>query len=248
MSSPRVSIVLPTYNAARFLPRAIGSALQQTWSDFELLVLDNASTDSTSDVMAGFADPRIRYVRNVANLGMVSNINKGMDLAIGQWAVILCADDHWDSRFLERSITAQKSRPGLTFTNCEVLRNGRQEAYPNVHRGRENIPVWRVVRHLHGIPLSSLMFPIHRYSTRFEKRLPFNCDLEFVLRFMIQERQPLTFIDWPGVYVTLHDANETLRYDIRRENIKLLDIVSEYVSTPLLRLILAARRARLHLG
>lgn len=248
MTAPLVSIVLPAYNAAGFLPRAIDSVLQQSCRDYELIVMDNASTDATHAVMGGYTDARIRYVGNASNIGMVNNINKGLDLATGRLAVVLCADDHWDAAFLARSIDTQRSRPGLTFTNSIVIRSGQPETYRNVHRGRANVPAWRLVRHLHGIPLSSLMFPLSRPGTRFDARLPFNCDLEFVLRSMIQGRQPLTMIEWPGVYVALHAANETLRYDIRLENIKLLGIVSGYVSNPLLQLFVAARRGRLRLG
>ena len=67
--SPTVSVVLPTYNHAHFLPAAITSVIQQTFSDWELLVVDNSSTDSTSDVLEGFADPRIHVFKIQINAG-----------------------------------------------------------------------------------------------------------------------------------------------------------------------------------
>lgn len=248
MTMPIVSIILPTYNAADFLPFAIESVLEQTWQDYELLILDNASTDHTPQVVARFSDARLRTVRQEQNLGMVGNINYGLDMARGRLGVVLCADDHWSANFLERSVRLQQARSGLTFTNSVVRQNGRQTVFPNVFHGQCDIAAWRLVRHLHGIPLSSLMFPLDTARVRFDDRLPFNCDMEFVLRLMIRYRQPLSFIDWPGVCVNLHEDNETRRYDIRKENIKLLEIVSRYTPLGALRLMLALKRARLNYG
>lgn len=248
MSSPPVSVIVPTYNAAGFLPRTIESVLQQGWRDYELIVIDNASTDATPAVLQNIRDPRVRCFRNATNIGMVNNINKGVELATGRLGIVLCADDHWHPDFLQRSLELQRSSPGLCFTNSVVVRDGIESPHRNVHSRRARISAPRLIRHLQGIPLSSLMFPLRGDASRFDPRLPFNCDLEFVLRSMIRDGQSLTMLDWPGVYVALHDANETLRYDIRRENMKLLDIVSGYTSSAWLRLLLAAKKGRLQLG
>jgi glycosyltransferase involved in cell wall biosynthesis len=245
MTSPHVSVILPSYNSAHFLPRTIESVLQQEFEDYELLILDNASTDATQDIVAQYADPRIRTVRHPENIGMVGNINYGIDDARGDLGVILCADDHWSPDFLSRSIASQRMRPGLTFTNSMVRQDGRETVFRNVFHGLHVIHPWHLARHLHGIPLSSLMFPLGVHRERFDDRLPFNCDLEFALRQMIRRSLTLTFIDWPGVHVNLHEHNETRRYDIRQENLKLLKIVSRYTPPGWLRTILALQRMRL---
>lgn len=245
MTTPYVSVILPSYNSAHFLPRTIESVLQQDFDDFELLVLDNASTDATPEIVARYTDSRVRAVRHPVNLGMVGNINHGIGNARGRLGVILCADDHWSPHFLSRSIASQRTSPGLTFTNSMVRQDGKETVFRNVFHGLHDIRPWRLARHLHGIPLSSLMFPLGVDRERFDDRLPFNCDLEFVLRQMVRHDLPLTFIDWPGVYVNLHEHNETRRYDIRQENIKLLEIVSRYTPPGWLRAVLALQRARL---
>jgi glycosyltransferase involved in cell wall biosynthesis len=245
MTMPHISIILPSYNSAHFLPRTIESVLQQDFSDFELLVLDNASSDGTPDVVSHYADPRIRSVRHAVNLGMVGNINHGIEHARGRLGIILCADDHWAPGFLSRSVERQAARPGLTFTNSLVRQRGLDTVFCNVFHGHDVIRPWRLARHLHGVPLSSLMFPLDADRERFDDRLPFNCDLEFVMRHMIRRKLPLTYIDWPGVCVNLHEQNETRRYDIPRENIKLLEIVSRYTSPGPLRAILSLQRMRL---
>lgn len=245
MTSPHVSVILPSYNSAHFLARTIDSVLQQDFKDYELLVLDNASTDATSEIVARYDDSRVRTVRHPVNIGMVANINHGIDDARGRLGVILCADDHWSQDFLSRSIASHQTRPGLTFTNSMVRQDGKETLFSNVFHGLHAIDPWRLVRHLHGIPLSSLMFPLGAQRELFDGRLPFNCDLEFVLRHMIRRGLSLTFIDWPGVYVNLHEHNETRRYDIRQENIKLLEIVSRYTPPGWLRASLALQRTRL---
>lgn len=245
MTSPHVSIILPSYNSAHFLPRTIDSVLQQDFDNYELLILDNASTDATPEIIAQYTDPRIQSVRQPVNLGMVGNINYGIDHARGRLGVILCADDHWAPDFLSRSIAHQQIHPGLTFTNSHICQDGRITVFRNPLTGFKTIRPWRLARHMYGIPLSSLMFPLSAKRERFDDRLPFNCDLEFVLRQTIRCDLPLTFIDWPGVYVNLHEHNETRRYDIRQENIKLLEIVSGYTPLSLLRVVMALKRFRL---
>jgi len=91
----KVSIIIPTFNRSALLKEAIESALAQTYSNLEIIVADNASTDNTPAVAAGYAhDPRFRYFRNSANIGMVRNWRKALlDYAAGDWFLILSDDD-----------------------------------------------------------------------------------------------------------------------------------------------------------
>ena len=89
MSSPSISILLPTYNYARFLPEAIESVLAQDWTDYELLISDDRSTDGSAAIIAAYAarDPRIRFQLQPVNLGMVANWNWCLSQARGEYAV-----------------------------------------------------------------------------------------------------------------------------------------------------------------
>ena len=93
MSSPRVSVVIPTYNRARLLPRAVGSVLAQTFEDWELIIVDDGSDDDTSDVIAGFGDARIRYIRHERNLGASAARNTALAAARGEYIAPLDDDD-----------------------------------------------------------------------------------------------------------------------------------------------------------
>ncbi len=119
-AAPRVTIVIPAYNYARFLPDSIGSAAAQTFSDTEILVLDNASTDGTEEVVRAFAarDRRVRYVRNETNIGAIPNFNRGITLAAGEYVKILCADDRLEPACLERTLPPLETDPAIALSGC----------------------------------------------------------------------------------------------------------------------------------
>jgi glycosyltransferase involved in cell wall biosynthesis len=118
-SVPKLSIGLPVYNAEAFLPQALDSLLQQTFEDFEIVVCDNASTDSTEQICRSYAgrDPRIRYFRNVTNLGAIANFNKTFELAsapLFKWAA---HDDLHRNDYLENCIRLLDNDPAAVLAH-----------------------------------------------------------------------------------------------------------------------------------
>ena len=93
MTQPQITVALPVYNGEQYIALAIKSVLAQTFSDFELLILDNCSTDNTLDIIKTFNDPRIRLIVNTKNLGMIGNWNLAISLAAGTYIKILSHDD-----------------------------------------------------------------------------------------------------------------------------------------------------------
>lgn len=93
--NPKVSVLIPNYNYARYLPEAIDSVLEQDFEDYELLVIDDASTDESADIIRsyGIRDARIRFRINETNRGMVSNLNDCLEWARGEYMKFLLADD-----------------------------------------------------------------------------------------------------------------------------------------------------------
>ena len=75
---PRVTVLMPTYNVAPYVREAIDSVMQQTYTDFELLVIDDCSTDDTVSVVRSIDDPRIHIVQNEKNVGLAKNLNRGL--------------------------------------------------------------------------------------------------------------------------------------------------------------------------
>ncbi len=99
-----VSIVLPTYKRARVLPHAIGSVLAQTYANWELIVVDDNSPDDTAQVVAGFTDPRIRYMRNDPNLKLPRALNRGFSLARGDYLTWTSDDNLYAPRAIEAMV------------------------------------------------------------------------------------------------------------------------------------------------
>lgn len=99
MSSPKISVCIPSYNCAPFLAEAIDSVLVQSYTDFELLIIDDCSTDTSAEIIAGYGekDPRIVCLSNETNLGMVANWNRCLELAKGAYIHYLFADDTFAS-------------------------------------------------------------------------------------------------------------------------------------------------------
>ena len=100
---PKVSVVMAAYNAMPFMERAINSVLSQTFSDLELIIVDDGSYDRTSDFMQNVQarDPRVRLVRNQTNMGPGFTRNNGVREARGEWIAIIDSDDHFEPNRLE---------------------------------------------------------------------------------------------------------------------------------------------------
>jgi len=93
MKTPKISVVLPTYNAGDYLLRAVNSILDQTLTDFELLIIDDGSTDNTAEIIAGFEDDRIVAITLPQNKGLIRALNHGLERAKGDYIARMNADD-----------------------------------------------------------------------------------------------------------------------------------------------------------
>lgn len=105
MSSPKVSVITPAYNAAPYIGQAIESVQAQTLSDWELIIVNDASTDETAAVVERYlSDPRIKFLQNEQNMGAGYTRNRALDAATGEWIAVLDADDWYAPQRLERLV------------------------------------------------------------------------------------------------------------------------------------------------
>ena len=93
--TPKVSVIIPTYNRANLLPRAVRSVLSQTYLDYEIIVVDDCSTDSTPEVVAAWKDERVRYISHSVNRRQSGALNTGIENARGEYVAFLDDDDEW---------------------------------------------------------------------------------------------------------------------------------------------------------
>lgn len=108
-NAPYVTVILPTYNRADLLPRAISSVLSQTFRDFELLIIDDGSTDHTREVVATYLDdPRVRFLELPSNAGVAAARNVGIRESAGTYLAFLDSDDEWLDEYL--SVQAARTK------------------------------------------------------------------------------------------------------------------------------------------
>ena len=120
MENGTVSIIMPSYNTAKFIGQSIESVLNQTYQDFELIIVDDCSTDNTDEVVSAFTDERIRYFKNEKNSGAAVSRNKALREATGKWIAFLDSDDLWEKNKLERQI-AFMSENQYAFSYTEYV-------------------------------------------------------------------------------------------------------------------------------
>lgn len=126
---PAVSIVLPTYNRGYCIRRSVDSILNQTFRDFELIVVDDGSTDDTKDIMRSYDDPRLVYIHNADNRGQTARLNQGLSAARGNMIAFQDSDDEWLPEKLEKQVAAMRCLPpevGIVYTDKWRCEPGRE--------------------------------------------------------------------------------------------------------------------------
>ena len=127
--APLVSVIVPNFNHARFLPRRVESVLAQTFRDFELIAMDDASTDNSREVLAGYAKQTpMRLVINEENSGSpFIQWRRGAQLAAGKYLWIAESDDYADSRLLERLVSEMLRHPSVGLAYCQSFNVGERD-------------------------------------------------------------------------------------------------------------------------
>lgn len=108
---PEVTVLIPVYNCAKYIATAIESVLSQKYTDYELLIIDDGSTDNTAEIISNIKDSRIIFLKNSKNRGIVYTLNKGLDLAKGKYIVRMDGDDIVLGNRLEAQIDFLKNNP-----------------------------------------------------------------------------------------------------------------------------------------
>lgn len=121
MAGPLISVLLPVYNGDKTLALALDSVLKQTLTDFELLVLDDDSSDSSREVASRFNDPRIKLIHDGARLGLAGRLNFGLELAQGQFFARMDQDDVCFPERFERQLDFLRANPDVDLLGCRAV-------------------------------------------------------------------------------------------------------------------------------
>ncbi|MBE6731227.1 MAG: glycosyltransferase [Ruminococcaceae bacterium] len=123
-NSPLVSVIMPAYNAERFIKEAIASLQAQTHKNWELIVIDDGSKDSTCKILESVAekDSRIRILKNEKNMGVAQTRNRGLEILKGDYAALLDSDDYWHPQMLSKMIArAEETKADIIYCSYEMV-------------------------------------------------------------------------------------------------------------------------------
>lgn len=200
---PEVSVIIPTYNRAQSLSRAIQSVLNQTYQNFELIIVDDMSRDNTEEVIKNFNDSRIKYFRHEVNLGGSAARNTGIKRSAGKYLAFLDSDDEWLERKLELQVNAMESRPSDAWGGvyCSFIYTDRKDGLVEaVKYGNLKKDVLNQEANLCAgstlLVSKSVIDDIGLFDEKFKRHQ----DLEFLVRFfrkykVLVVREPLVKID-----------------------------------------------------
>jgi glycosyltransferase involved in cell wall biosynthesis len=218
----RVSICIPTRNRSRLIGAAIESALSQSECDIEVIVIDDASTDDTLDVLAQYSDPRFRVERNARRLGLGGNLNRCLEIAQGEYVKILCDDDVLYAGVVAQLAGGLDRFPQATFATSAFDWINAEGAPLKTTRLVKQAPAEGALFDLHwiaatsslwrnriGSPSQVLLRKAALEGVRFDERYPHMMDWEVWLRLLT--RGPLVYVPHIGTAIRIHECSLSAR-------------------------------------
>ena len=204
---PFVSVIIPTYNREKIISDSISSVLNQTYKNFELIIVDDCSTDNTVDVVKKINDPRIVILRQPKNMGACAARNRGIEESRGSIIAFQDSDDLWNERKLERQISElYKNRADITFCAAQRTMNGVTEFLPEV-RGSGFIDK-RKLQTKSIVSTQMLVGFSECFKTeKFDVRFPRYQDYDLVIR--LAEKYKFYYVDEPLVSILVQSDSIT---------------------------------------
>jgi glycosyltransferase involved in cell wall biosynthesis len=224
-TTPAVSVLMSCYNAARWVEEAIQSVLNQTFADFEFIIVDDGSTDDTLNILHRKAalDPRFVIIAK-ANTGLGDSLNAGIHRARGEWIARLDADDVWEPTRLARQIERARADASLVFIGTGLViidENGVRQAthrYPTEHAGllRHLRQVRRFPPHSSALYRSEAVRLVGGYRTRIRRAQDWDLWLRLsTLGHLACIPEPLVRIRKHATQVSHEDSGRRQRVDSR---------------------------------
>jgi len=214
---PIVSVIIPTYNRAHLIGRSIQSVLNQTYQDFEIIVVDDGSTDNTEDIIKKFQkkDERIKYIKNEKNKGGSAARNTGIKAARGKYIAFLDSDDEWMKRKLEKQVrNIEKSTISASISYCGFIRSTKEGFQFFCPAKRGNLYYLQLYK-AYISPTSAVMVKrkCFDFVGFFDETLPARQDYDMWLR--LSKRYLFDYISEPLVKIYDNVGGGNISYNIR---------------------------------
>ncbi|OYT73518.1 MAG: hypothetical protein CFK48_01150 [Armatimonadetes bacterium CP1_7O] len=246
MSPPKVSVITPAYNGAPYIAQCIESVQAQTLDDWEMIIVDDASTDETVQVVQPYlADPRIRLLRNERNMGAGYTRNRALDAAQGEWIAVLDADDWYAPQRLERLLAfAQRTEADMVadlqvyVTEWGSVYTVGWATYAKPPRHPRPYTVEECIRaHLSIKPVIRRAF-LQQHGIRYVESIRKSQDYAFYIEILLKGAR-FALLPEPMYYYRVHPHTVTTRYDPIAENRKSFEYLMQLPeTTPLQRRLL----------
>lgn len=145
----KLTIGIPVYNGENTIKRALDSVLAQTYTNYEIIISDNGSTDSTSEICSQYKqkDKRIKYIRKNKTVGWIWNFISLLDQSKTEYFVWIAADDYWDSKFVEKNLEILESKQNIvgSISDVKLVGNNIKKYYSNPSDYNSNYSKWKFV-------------------------------------------------------------------------------------------------------
>ena len=212
--TPSVSVIIPTYNRSQILKRAVISVLNQSYQDFEVVVVDDASTDETTEVVRKFEDKRIKYIRHKQNRGAPAARNTGLQVSNSEYIAFLDDDDEWLPEKLEIQITAFKAAQpnvGVIYTAFWRVQNGKKKLFPPSKIKHKQGDVYKQLLNGNFIGLPTVIAKKQCFEKvgLFDECFPRLQDWDFLIR--CAQQYQFMYIDKP--LLTSYHTNKSISSD-----------------------------------
>jgi glycosyltransferase involved in cell wall biosynthesis len=237
MSADKLTVCMRVYNGSRYLAESIGSVLNQTYTDFRLIICDDCSTDESPRIIQGFHDSRISYIRNSERLGLVRNWNKCVTLNTAEYLYLWHQDDVMLPENLRRKVEVLDAYPtvGFVHSNIEWLEQSTQEI--RGHWAADSTRDYVVpgyfffLRNLRQnsfcCPAAMMRAECYTKLGGYREELPLSCDTEFFMRVSLY--YDVACIGQPLIRYRWHSASETQNFVRSGEDFKQVELARKIV-------------------
>lgn len=227
---PRVSVNICCYNGEKYIAETIRSVLAQTYTDFEIIVVNDGSKDATEHIILGFKDPRIKYFAQ-ANQGLSATRNRAMELSSGEFIAILDQDDIWEPEKLELQVRLMDSDPGVgvVYSDYSVI-----DEHGNITRADQKPHkycrghVAESILKDNYVPCPTIMFRASALGKAGKFRTDFKQAEEYDLCLRLSRICDFDFVDKPLARYRVHATNASR--DIVRNYIETIACLADFAA------------------